>query len=44
MKVKMVLNTNLVEDLTTGDIRITKDRPGVAVYGCGMRWRTNRCY
>jgi len=25
----------LVEDLTTGDISVTKDRPGVAVYGRG---------
>ena len=25
----------LVEDLTTGDLRITKDKPGVAVYGRG---------
>ena len=25
----------LVEDLTTGDISITKDKPGIAVYGRG---------
>jgi hypothetical protein len=25
----------LIEDLTTGDIRITKDKPGVQVYGRG---------
>ena len=31
----MVVNMNLVEDLTTGDVRITKDKPGVAVYNRG---------